>query len=175
MTEIRLAPRGFVSFQDLSISANEKTGRLVIRPGRNANTTSPLSSISNTISAVPGNRRDRAARLARKYLCNAPDIMDFENRIIIEYEEESRPGKRMGKIGKKGHWADSKRDTQRDTNYRRAGFRVCKIWESEMKKGPWNLKLFHFLADCYCKRPCKMYADMFLKEKDLKQAMMRRN
>jgi len=108
-------------------------------------------------------------------LCNAPDIMDFENRIIIEYEEESRPGKRSGKLGRKGHWSDSKRDTQRDTNYRRAGFRVCKIWESEMKKGPWNLKLFHFLADCYCRRDCRMYADMFLKEKDLKQAMMRRN
>ncbi len=108
-------------------------------------------------------------------LCNAPDIMDFENRIIIEYEEESRPGKRMGKIGKKGHWSESKRDENRDKNYKAAGFRVCKIWESEMKKGPWNLKLFHFLADCYCKRDCRMFADMFLIEKDLMLALTRRN
>ena len=107
-------------------------------------------------------------------ICNAPDILDFDNKIIIEYEEESRPGKRGGKLGKKGHWADSKRDAARDMNYRRAGFRVCKIWESEMRKGPWELKLFHFLADCYCKRPTRLYLDMYLKEKELKLALQRR-
>lgn len=108
-------------------------------------------------------------------ICNAPDILDFEHKIIIEFEEESRPGKRGGKMGKKGHWADSKRDAARDDHYKRAGFRFCKIWESEYNKGPWNLKLFHFLADCYCKRSCSIYSGMYLKEKELKHALQLRS
>lgn len=107
-------------------------------------------------------------------ICNAPDILDFDNRIIIEYEEESRPGKSGGKLGRKGHWSDSKRDTLRDANYKAAAFRVCKIWESELKKGTWNLKLFHFLADCYCKRNCRIYSDMYLKPAEIKKALLRR-
>lgn len=50
-----------------------------------------------------------------------PDIMDFDARIIIEVEEESTPGKSSGKFGKKGHWAESKRDTRRDELYKTTG------------------------------------------------------
>ena len=97
-------------------------------------------------------------------LCNAPDIMDFDNRIIIEYEEESKPGKSSGKLGKKGHWTESKRDENRDSNYKRSGFRFCKIWETEIKNGIWEIKLFHFLADCYTKRNLDMYQYRFISE-----------
>jgi len=39
-----------------------------------------------------------------------PDLLDFENKLIIEYEEEPKPGKIGGKLGKKGHTSES--DTQ---------------------------------------------------------------
>lgn len=60
-----------------------------------------------------------------------PDILDFEKKLIIEYEEESDAGKRMGKIGKKGHWEESKRDNRRDLLYKKHGFKILKIWESD--------------------------------------------
>lgn len=107
-------------------------------------------------------------------LCNAPDIMDFNSKIIIEYEEESKPGKRMGKLGKKGHWSECKKDTQRDSHYKKAGFRLCKIWESEYKKADWKNKLFHFLSDCYCYRDTALYLDMYLTGKELRKALKSR-
>ena len=94
--------------------------------------------------------------------CNAPDIMDFNNKIIIEYEEESKAGKQGGKLGKKGHWTESKRDELRDDRYKNSGFRVCKIWETEIKNGLWEIKLFYFLADCYTKRNLDMYQYRFI-------------
>ena len=100
-------------------------------------------------------------------ICNAPDIMDFANKIIIEYEEESKPGKSSGKLGKKGHWAESKRDENRDSNYKRSNFRFCKIWETEIKNGVWGNKLFYFLADCYTKRNLDMYQYRFIDEDEL--------
>jgi len=51
----------------------------------------------------------------------------------------------MGKLGKKGHTAESKRDTNRDMLYRIAGFKLLKIWESEYKSGEWKQKLYDFL------------------------------
>lgn len=77
-----------------------------------------------------------------------PDILDFKNRIIIEYEEEPQPGKKGGKLGKKGHSSESKKDTHRDMLYRIAGFRLCKIWETEYKSGEWIKKLQKFLLEC---------------------------
>jgi len=100
-------------------------------------------------------------------ICNAPDIMDFNRRIIIEYEEESKDGKRGGKLGKKGHWAESKRDEKRDLNYKNSGFQLCKIWETELKNGVWEKKLFYFLADCYTKRNLDIYQLRFINEDEL--------
>jgi len=74
-----------------------------------------------------------------------PDILDFENKIIIELEEEPKPGK-------KGHTKESDTDEHRDMLYRIAGFRVLKIWETEYKNGNWKKQLFEFLIDC-SKRP----------------------
>ena len=100
-----------------------------------------------------------------------PDIMDFKNRIVIEFEEESTAGKSSGKLGKKGHWADSKRDSRRDKLYKDCKFRFCKIWESEVAENTWKMKLFHFLADCYCNRDTELYLDMYLREEKLLQAI----
>lgn len=90
-----------------------------------------------------------------------PDILDFYNKIIVEFEEESKPGKKSGKLGKKGHTEESNRDSNRDQLYRIAGFRLCKIWECE----PLNvveMKLHYFLADCYTNRDLNIYINGFL-------------
>lgn len=85
-----------------------------------------------------------------------PDIMDFENRIIIEYEEETgnrRTGARLAKKGH-GHQGDlaNKRDSRRDIFYLQGGFRVLKIWQSEYEDGSWRKKMWRFFCDCMCNR-----------------------
>ncbi len=74
-----------------------------------------------------------------------PDLLDYPNRVIIEYEEEPKPGKRGGKLGKKGHTEESKRDTHRDYLYRIAGFKVLKIWETDYANGKYVQNLKNFL------------------------------
>ena len=61
-----------------------------------------------------------------------PDLIDFKNKIIIEYQEESegRQGilRRRGKINKKGH--DEFSDEDKDIFYDLANFNQLKIWEN---------------------------------------------
>ena len=61
-----------------------------------------------------------------------PDLIDFKNKIIIEYQEESegRQGvlRRRGKINKKGH--DEFSDEDKDIFYNLAKFSQLKIWEN---------------------------------------------
>ena len=61
-----------------------------------------------------------------------PDLIDFKNKIIIEYQEESegRHGvlRRHGKINKKGH--DEFSDKDKDMFYDIARFNQLKIWEN---------------------------------------------
>ena len=61
-----------------------------------------------------------------------PDLIDFKNKIIIEYQEESkgRQGvlRRRGKINKKGH--DEFSDEDKDIFYELAEFNQLKIWEN---------------------------------------------
>jgi len=61
-----------------------------------------------------------------------PDLIDFKNKIIIEYQEESegRHGvlRRRGKINKKGH--DEFSDEDKDMFYDLAKFSQLKIWEN---------------------------------------------
>ena len=61
-----------------------------------------------------------------------PDLIDFKNKIIIEYQEESkgRQGvlRRRGKINKKGH--DEFSDEDKDVFYELAKFNQLKIWEN---------------------------------------------
>ncbi len=76
-----------------------------------------------------------------------PDLLDYSNKLIIEYEEEPKPGKKGGKLGKKGHTEESIRDIHRDQLYRIAGFKVLKIWESEYKSKEFIEKLYDFLYE----------------------------
>lgn len=96
-----------------------------------------------------------------------PDIMDFTNKIVLEYEEESKVGKSSGKMGKKGHWSESKRDTRRDKCYKLTNFRFCKIWETELRNNIWKIKLFYFFADCYTKRNLDIYQYRFINADEL--------
>ena len=61
-----------------------------------------------------------------------PDLIDFKNKIIIEYQEEckGRQGvlRRRGKINKKGH--DEFSDEDKDMFYELAKFNQLKIWEN---------------------------------------------
>ncbi len=99
-----------------------------------------------------------------------PDLLDYENKIILEYEEEPEAGKKGGKLGKKGHTEESEKDSHRDYLYRIGGFRFFKVWQSEYKKlksdgsyiweseekqKKFEKKLWKFLCDCYCNRKIK--------------------
>ena len=61
-----------------------------------------------------------------------PDLIDFKNKRIIEYQEEckGRQGvlRRRGKINKKGH--DEFSDEDKDLFYKLAKFNQLKIWEN---------------------------------------------
>ena len=61
-----------------------------------------------------------------------PDLIDFKNKIIIEYQEEceGRQGvlRRRVKINKKGH--DEFSDEDKDIFYELAKFNQLKIWEN---------------------------------------------
>jgi len=80
-----------------------------------------------------------------------PDLLDYEHKLIIEYEEEPKPGKRGGKLGKKGHTAESDKDSHRDQLYRIAGFKLFKIWQSTYENENWQEKLLEFLLVSYQK------------------------
>ena len=74
-----------------------------------------------------------------------PDLIDFKNKIIIEYQEESkgRQGvlRRRGKINKKGH--DEFSDEDKDIFYELAKFNQLKIWENTpIIKQEEELKIF---------------------------------
>ncbi|MCZ6581605.1 MAG: hypothetical protein O6761_00315 [Thaumarchaeota archaeon] len=75
-----------------------------------------------------------------------PDLLDWENKIIIEFEEEvgnRRPG---AKLARKGHNRegdmDNKRDTRRTGYYKHGGFHTLRIWESD---NMWESKLETFI------------------------------
>jgi len=78
-----------------------------------------------------------------------PDLLAYDHKIIIELEEEPKPGKKMGELGKKGHVEESKRDSHRDMLYRISGFRLFKIWETELKSNKYKSKLCQFLYEVY--------------------------
>lgn len=80
-----------------------------------------------------------------------PDVMDYNNKIIIEFEEtpgKPRPG---AKLAKKGHDPDGndKRTSWRDLYYNLGKFRLLKIFDYEFAdEKKWKVKLFRFLMDC---------------------------
>ena len=58
-----------------------------------------------------------------------PDLVDFDKKLIIEYQEEPKPCKGP-KIIKKGHTEFSDRD--KDIFYKLAKFKVLKLWENSI-------------------------------------------
>ena len=77
-----------------------------------------------------------------------PDLLDYHNHIIIEYEEEignKRPG---AYLAKKGHnrFGDiaNKKDERRNNYYEKGGFSLLQIWEDEIN---WQEKLETFLLN----------------------------
>jgi hypothetical protein len=64
-----------------------------------------------------------------------PDILDFKNKLVIEYEEESGNRRNGAFLAKKGHGHEgdysTKRDSRRDGLYENHGFKILKIWESD--------------------------------------------
>jgi len=84
-----------------------------------------------------------------------PDILDFINKIIIEYEETPGKPRHGAKHAKKGHDPDGmdKRTANRDLYYNLANFRVLKIFDYEMDDEPkWIMKVVDFLIICSAKQ-----------------------
>jgi hypothetical protein len=86
-----------------------------------------------TWKKVPSLTEEQAENYRKKgFRQFVPDLIDFKNKIIIEYQEESegRQGvlRRRGKINKKGH--DEFSDEDKDLFYDLAKFNQLKIWEN---------------------------------------------
>ncbi len=75
-----------------------------------------------------------------------PDLLDWEHKIIIEFEEEVGNRKPGAKLAKKGHHRegdmDNKRDTRRSGYYKHGGFHTLRVWESD---NMWESKLEIFI------------------------------
>ena len=88
-----------------------------------------------------------------------PDVLDFDHKIIVEFEEETGPRKPGAKYAKKGHGHEgdynTTRDNLRNDAYLAAGFVVFRLWESTFKNKNWKLQLFEFLISC-SKRPIRI-------------------
>jgi fructose/tagatose bisphosphate aldolase len=77
-----------------------------------------------------------------------PDLLDYEHKIIIEYEEEVGERQTGSKLARKGHHRegdmDTKRDIRRNLYYEDGKFRVLRIYESDIL---WQKKLANFLIE----------------------------
>jgi len=75
-----------------------------------------------------------------------PDLLDYHNRLIIEYEEEIGEKRKGAKLAKKGHNRegdmDNYQDARRNKFYNRGGFHVLRLWESDKD---WKEKLENFV------------------------------
>jgi len=77
-----------------------------------------------------------------------PDLLDFEHKLIIEYEEEGQKYLSGARLARKGHGPEgdtpNSRDTDRDSLYRIGGFKILKFYETDLKEENWQ-KLYDFL------------------------------
>lgn len=77
-----------------------------------------------------------------------PDLLDFEHKLILEYEEEGQKKLSGDRLARKGHGPEgdmpNKRDTDRDRLYRLGGFRLLRFYETDLKEENWK-KLYDFL------------------------------
>lgn len=86
---------------------------------------------------------------SRNSKIKCPDILDYNNRIIIEYEEETGNKKLGAKLANKGHGhpgdLSNKKDTEKFLLYKEGNFRVFRIWESNEN---WKHDVDSFLNSC---------------------------
>lgn len=79
-----------------------------------------------------------------------PDLLDYQHKIIIEFEEEVGEPKRGAKLATKGHNRegdlDNKRDQRRNEHYNHGGFSILRIWKSDKL---WRSKLKDYLLDFF--------------------------
>jgi very-short-patch-repair endonuclease len=90
----------------------------------------------------------------RTFIPFVPDIIDYKNKIIIEFEEETGNRRAGAKMARKGHGHEgdmpTKRDERRNEFYKLAGFTVLRIWESQFKNSiAWKIALTEFLFKCW--------------------------
>ena len=71
------------------------------------------------------------------FMMFVPDLIDIKNKLIIEYQEDAKPGK-------KGH--DELSDMDKDLYYQLGGFRQLKLWE-QWDTGTQKKQLFSFLSE----------------------------
>ena len=73
-------------------------------------------------------------------------MLDYYNKIIIEYEEEVGEPRRGDALAAKGHNREgdyeNKRDIRRNQFYKEGGFHILQIWDSDVS---WKEKLERFL------------------------------
>jgi len=108
-----------------------------------------------TWKKVPSLTQEQAENYRKKgFRQFVPDLIDFKNKIIIEYQEEceGRQGilRRRGKINKKGH--DEFSDEDKDLFYELAKFNQLKIWENTAPEKQ-NEELKEFLTAFLPKLP----------------------
>ncbi len=76
-----------------------------------------------------------------------PDLLDYNNKKIIEYEEETGNRRSGARLAKKGHGHPGDlaniRDSRRNSYYEKAGFKFLQIWESDKD---WMEKINQFLS-----------------------------
>lgn len=80
-----------------------------------------------------------------------PDIMDFDNKIIIEYEEEGQKKRSGAHLATKGHGREgdlpTRKDSRRTDYYSFGKFRVLRFYEADLSAENWD-KLYQFLLEC---------------------------
>lgn len=77
-----------------------------------------------------------------------PDLLDFEHKLIIEYDEEGQKKLSGARLARKGHGPEGDipnlRDTDRERLYRLGSFKFLRFYETDLKEENWQ-KLYDFL------------------------------
>lgn len=80
-----------------------------------------------------------------------PDIIDFDNKIIIEYEEEGQKRLSGSRLARRGHGPEgdilNEKDSRREKYYSFGKFRVLRFYEADLMAKNWE-KIHQFLLDC---------------------------
>ena len=100
-----------------------------------------------------GKYRTYVEKDSKDFIPFVPDIIDYKNKIVIEYEEETGDKRAGAKLARKGHGHQgdhpTKRDEIRNHYYSLAGFKVLRVWESQYEShSVWRPLVAQFLISC---------------------------